>query len=102
MSIPVTPGCPQDCTGEEEGDGSASRELGVGGVSPPICEGGWAVPPFVTLPWNPVTKAARWTRDDALPTGFPFLDTSWVLGNCKNILFLTLVNRWVAVMLPNV
>ncbi|KAK4814793.1 hypothetical protein QYF61_027238 [Mycteria americana] len=45
------------------------------------------------LSWNPVTKAVRRTRDDALPTGFPFLDAAWVPGNYKNILSLTFVNR---------
>lgn len=63
MSVPVNPGWPQDYTGEEEGGGSASRELGVvGGVSL-----------IVMLPWKPVTKAAREAQNDALPTGFSLL-----------------------------
>lgn len=74
-----------------EGGRGQLRELGVGG---------WGVPPFVMLPWNPVTKAAGWPRGDALPTGFPFLDASWVCGNYQNTLSLTLVDRWVAVILP--
>lgn len=38
MSVPVNPGWPQDYTGEEEGGGSASREMGVGGWGVPDCD----------------------------------------------------------------